>query len=124
MMAGTLACDATGPTAMAMGEAEAAEDRDLVVHDQFLRQTLGNVGDAGVVLDDDFNRLARNLGAMLGHIGFHAGFELAAGGGLLAGHGKDQADLHGFLSQGGKSRERDGAGGEALQNLFAHFFTP
>ncbi len=56
---GTLAWVAIGAVAMRRRRhAEAREDRDLVVDDQLLRQPLGDVGHAGVVLEDDLDLLA------------------------------------------------------------------
>ena len=42
-------------------EAEARDEGDLVVDDEFLRNALGHIGRAGVVLDDQLDLLAGDL---------------------------------------------------------------
>ncbi len=85
------------------GETEATEEGDLVIHNQLLREALGNIGNTLIILDDDFDALASNHVAALGHEGLGAGIELATGGSLRAGHRQDQADLDHFLSEGRNS---------------------
>ena len=50
-------------------------------------------GVRGVVLDDQLDLLAGHGVAVLRHVEPRGRFDLAAGGGLLAGHRQDQADL-------------------------------
>ncbi len=76
---------AMGAVAMAeRRDAEAGEHVDLVVHHQLLREALGHVRQAGVVLDDELDLLARHGVAVLRHVEPRRGLDLAAGGGLLA----------------------------------------
>ena len=49
-------------------DAEAGDDVDLVVDDQFLRDALGVVGNGAVVLDDDLDLLAGDGVAVLLHV--------------------------------------------------------
>ena len=66
---GTLACVASGAVARASGvRPKPARTVDLVVDDQLLRDALGDVGDAGVVLDDQLDLLAGDRVAVLLHV--------------------------------------------------------
>ena len=94
---------------------EAGEDVDLVAHDQFLRQALGDVRiRAAGVLADDLDLLAGDGVAVLLHVELDAVVDLRAGVGELAGIGSDDADLDGVLGVGGgrqqSGREQGGAG--------------
>ena len=71
--------------------------RHLVVDDQLLRQTLGHVGDAGVVLDDQLDLLARDRIALLLHVQLRRRLDLPARRGERPGHRQDEADLHRLL---------------------------
>ena len=83
-MAGTFACVAIGATASAAGvSAEAGDDVDLVVDDQFLREALGVVRHAGVVLEDHFDLLAGDGRAVLLDIELDGGLDLLAGRRLI-----------------------------------------
>ena len=63
---GVLACVAIGAVASAeRRQAEAGQHGDLVVDDQLLRQPLGDVGHAGVVLEDHLDLLAGDRVAVL-----------------------------------------------------------
>jgi len=93
-----LAWVASGAAASAAGvNAEARDEADLVVDDQFLRETLGIVGNRRVVLQDDFDLLAGDGVALLLHVQLDRIVDLLAGRGLAAGHRQDQADLHALL---------------------------
>ena len=78
-------------------------------------------GDAGVVLDDQLDLAAGDGVAVLRHVELDRGLDLPAGGGRLAGHRQDQADLEGLagLRQGAQGRagdagcEDEGEGGKA-----------
>ena len=113
---GTLAWVASGAVASASGvRPKPGEDRDLVVDDQLLRQPLGDVGHAGVVLDDELDLLAGDRVAVLLHVELHGRLDLAAGRGERAGHRQDQADLHGVL--------RESAGGDRAKRGSDQEFT-
>ena len=100
---GTLAWVAIGAIASAdRRQAEARQHGDLVVDDEFLRQPLGDVGHAGVVLEDHLDLLAGDRGAVARLVELHRGVDLLAGRGLLAGHRQDQADLDGVLREGAR----------------------
>jgi hypothetical protein len=63
---GVFACVAIGRGGEGRGrDAETGQHIDLVVDHQLLRQALGHVGHAGVVLEDDLDLLARNGIAVL-----------------------------------------------------------
>ena len=67
---------------------EAGEDVDLVAHDQFLRQALGDVRvRAAGVLADDLDLLAGDGVAVLLHVELDAVVDLRGGVGELAGIG-------------------------------------
>src|SRR5882762_2615691 len=95
--------------------AEARDEADLVVDDQFLRETLGIVGNRRVVLQDDFDLLAGDGVALLLHVQLDRIVDLLAGRGLAAGHRQDQADLHALLRpsrrNGGDAREYNAGSG-------------
>ena len=74
-------------------DAEAGEHRDLVVDDQLLREAAGRVGHGAVVLEDDLDLRPATLLPFCAMPELDRGVDLAAGGGLLAGHRQDQADL-------------------------------
>ena len=78
-------------------DAEAGDEIDLVVDDQFLRDALGVVGHRAVVLEDDLDLLAGDGVAVLLHVELDGVVDLLAGRGLAAGHRQDQADLDGVL---------------------------
>ena len=95
---------------------EAGEDVDLVAHDQFLRQALGDVGvRAAGVLADDFDLLAGDGVAMLLHVELDAVVDLRRGVGELAGIGDDHADLQGLLSASGARNESRNKQADARQ---------
>ena len=80
------------------GQREAREDVDLVAHDQFLREALGDVRrDAAGVLADDLDLLAGDGVAVLLHVELDAVVDLRRGVGELARIGQDDADLDGAL---------------------------
>ena len=81
-----LACADTSAAASAFGrQREAGEDVDVVAHDQFLREPLGDVGrDAAGVLADDLDLLAGDRVAVLLHVELDAVVHLGAGIGELA----------------------------------------
>ena len=79
------------------GNAEAGDEIDLVVDDQFLREALGVVGNRAVILQDDLDLLAGDGVALLLHVELDRVVDLLAGRRLAAGHRQDQADLHGLL---------------------------
>ena len=65
---------------------EAGQDVDLVAHDQFLRETLGDVGfEAAGILADDLDLLAGDGVAVLLHVELDAVVDLRRGVGELAG---------------------------------------
>ena len=80
----------------------------MIVADQLLREALGDVRGAGVVLDDQRNLLPRDGIAVLLDIKFGGGALLLAGARLLAGHRQDEADGHRCII--GESRRRDQSG--------------
>jgi hypothetical protein len=82
-----------------------ADDGDLVVDDQLLRQPFGVVGNAGVILDDEVDLLAGDGGAVLVHVHLDAGLDLLADWGEPAGEWQHHADLH-VLSKGAGGRQR------------------
>ncbi len=86
-----------------------------VVDDQFLRETLGIVGNRRVVLQDDFDFLAGDGVALLLHVQLDRIVDLLAGRGLAAGHRQDQADLHALLRpsrrNGGDARKYNAGSG-------------
>ena len=100
------------------GNAEAGDEIDLVVDDQFLREALGIVGDRAVILQDDLDLPAGDGVALLLHVELDRIVDLLAGRRLAAGHRQDQADLHALLSAGRSRCSRDGecnAGGSQRQ---------
>ena len=68
----------------------------------------GDVGDASVVLHDQFNLLAGDHIAVELHVETGASDFLAAGSGLRAGKRSDQADFHGLLRQGRRGELESG----------------
>ena len=90
--------------------AEARDEIDLVVDDQFLRQALGVVGNRRVILEDDFDLLAGDGIAVLLHIELDRVVDLLAGRRLAAGHRQDQADLDGLLGVSRRERQHSGDG--------------
>jgi hypothetical protein len=115
---GVLLCVAIGAVAMRRRrDAEAGQRDDLVVDHQFLRQAARLVGHAAVVLDDDLDRLAAGLLAVLRHPQLDGGVDLAAGAGLLAGHRQDDADLHGVTL--GQCGRRGHGGADHCEHLSA-----
>ena len=96
-------------------DAHAGQHVDLVVDDQLLREAARLVGQAGVVLDDQLDLLACYRVAMLRHIQACSGFDLAAGGGLLARHGQHQADLEFLLGHHTGRAGGQGSQGQGLQ---------
>ena len=95
---GTLACVAIGAVAeRERRQAEAGQHRHLVVDDQFLGDALGDVGVAGVVLDNDLDLLAGHRRAVLLHEELDGRLDLPAGRGEGAGHRQDEPDLDRFL---------------------------
>ena len=88
-------------------DAEAGDEIDLVVDDQFLGEALGVVGNRGVILQDDLDLLAGDGVALLLHVELDGVVDLLAGRGLAAGHRQDQADLDGVF--GARRRKRHDA---------------
>jgi hypothetical protein len=82
-------------------EAEAADDRDLLVDDEFLREAARLVSDARVVAHHEFDLLARDGIAVMRHKQPRASEHLPAGCGLRAGERKDEADLYRLLREHG-----------------------
>src|SRR5262249_34888974 len=82
-----------------------ADHGDLVVDDQLLRQALGVVGHAGVVLDDQIDLLAADGRAVLVHVLLDAGLHLLADRGEPAGERQHQADLGVVLGNGATRRQ-------------------
>ena len=74
-------------------DAKTSQHIDLVIDHQFLRQAFGDIRDAGVVFDDQLDLAAGHGVAVLRHVEASSRFNLATGGGLLPGHGQDQADF-------------------------------
>jgi hypothetical protein len=60
-------------------QAETGQEGDLVVDQKFLRDAAGHVGRAGIVLDDQLDRLARDGCAVLGNVELRRGLDLPAG---------------------------------------------
>jgi hypothetical protein len=87
-------------------DAEAGNETDLVVDDQFLGEALGVVGKGSIIPEDDFDLLAGNGVAVLLHIQLDRIVDLLAGRRLAARHRQDQADLDAFLRARGHHRER------------------
>jgi hypothetical protein len=108
------------------GEAKARQHGDLVVDDEFLGEPLGDIGHAGIVLQDHLDLLAGDGGAVARLVELHGGVDLLAGRGLLAGHRQDQADLHGVLGESARGdRTKRGCDQEfASQHLFSSQTTP
>ena len=120
---GTLAWVAIGATASAIGvRPKPARNGDLVVDHQLLRQPLGDVGHAGVVLQDDLDLLAGDRRAVARLVELHRRVDLLAGRGLLAGHRQDQADLHRVLRVGGRGEQRERGDGDDFTSQ--HFCFP
>ena len=116
---GTLASVASGATASASGvRPKPAMHVDLVVDDQLLREALGVVGDAGVVLDDELDLLAGDGVAVLLHVELDGRLDLLAGRGLLAGHRQDEADLDRVLRPGRAGQGEQRRRGRGLQDAF------
>src|SRR5260370_16907529 len=82
-----------------------ADDGDLVVDDELLRQPLGVVGNAAIVLDDEVDFLAGNAGAVLVHVHLDAGLDLLADRGESAGQRHHDPALP-VLSQTPRGRPR------------------
>jgi hypothetical protein len=98
-------------------DAEAGDHVHLVVDDQFLRQAPRHIGHAGVVLEDQLHLLAGDGVAVLRHPQSGSRLDLAAGGGLLPGHGQDQADLeHVVLGQAQATRAQEAKGHGGFQD--------
>ena len=108
MTPGIFACVASGAMANVAGVMPVAEDVDLVVDDQFLREPPRDVRHGGVVLDDQLDLLAGDRGAVLLLIELHAAHDLLADRGELAGQRLDDADLDGVLGRGRACGERSG----------------
>ena len=89
----------TSPAPSASGvNVKPARMSTLIAHDQFLRETLGNVGiRAPGVFADDFDLLAGNCVAMLFDIKLDGIVHLRRGISELARIGHDQSDLDGLL---------------------------
>ena len=100
--------------------AEACDEIDLVVDDQFLREALGVVGNRRIILQDDFDLLAGNGVAVLLHIEFDRVVDLLAGRCLATGHRQDQADLDGFLGVSRRERQHAGDGACGQQHVTAN----
>lgn len=107
------ACAETSAAASAFGgEQESGQDVDALAHDEFLRESFGDVGRrAADVAADDLDLFAGNRVAVLLHISLHAIVELDAGIGELAGEDIDHPDLDRALRVRGRDAdgERDGA---------------
>src|SRR5262249_52775151 len=86
--------------------------------DELLRQALGIVGNAGVVLDDQVDLLAGDGRAVLVHIGLDAGLNLLANRREPAGERQHQTDLGRVLGQ--RAGGRECAGGKRNSNLTQH----
>src|SRR5262249_56050236 len=82
-----------------------ADDGDLVVDDELLRQPLGVVGNTAIVLDDEVDLLAADAGTVLVHVHLDAGLDLLADRGEPAGERQHDADLH-VLSRSAGGRQR------------------
>ena len=95
-----------------------ADDRDLLVDDEFLCQPLGVVGHAGVVLDDEVDLLAGDGGAVLVHVELGAGLDLLADRREAARQRQHQADLRRVLGSGAGGRQR--ARGQRNSDLTQH----
>jgi len=80
-------------------QAETGQHGDLVVDHEFLRHAFGDIGHAGVVLEDHFDLLAGDRSAVARLVELHRGIDLLARRSLRASHRQDQADLHGVLRE-------------------------
>ena len=96
-------------------DAKTGQYIDLVVYHQLLRQALGDVGHAGVVLQDQFNLFAGHRIAVLRHVKPRCRLDLPAGAGLLTGHRQNQANLEGVaLRTGACAGQRQRGQGRSL----------
>jgi hypothetical protein len=103
---GIFASVASGATANAVDEI------DLLIDDQFLRQPLGVLGHRTVVADDDLDLLAGHVVAVLGHVKPHRRGDLHPGRLLRTGHRQQGADFDlGLRAACGQAERRRGEAG-------------
>ena len=101
---------------------QATENVDLVAHDQFLGEALGDIRrDAAGILADELDLLAGDRVAMLFHVKLDGVVHLRRRVGELAGIRHDQADLHGLLRARRRHEQR---GKQARDQCFAHKNSP
>ena len=81
-------------------QAKTGQHANLVVDHQLLRNALGDIRRAGVVLHNQFHFFASNHVAVLRHVKFGSGFNLFARRSKWAGHGQDQANFEFFFGHG------------------------
>ena len=93
----------------------------MVVGDEFLGEPLGDVGRAGVVLEDEIDLLAGDRVAVLRDVKLGAGLLLLAGRGRRAGHRQDQADRHGVVVGARGARDKGRAKRRAQHPNFPHW---
>ena len=102
----------------------AGQDVDLVTHDEFLGEALGDVGrDAADILADDLDLLAGDHVAVFLNVELDAVVELRARIGELTGIGVDDADFHGVLGHGRATQKRNCHCADSDRSLF-HGFLP
>ncbi len=82
-----------------------ADHRDLLIDDQFLRQPLGVIRNAGIVAHDQLDLAARDGGAVLLHVEPGGGLDLLADRTRAAGQRQHQADFGHLLGAGARARK-------------------
>ena len=78
----------------------------MIVDDEFLGETLGVVGHAAIISDDQLDLLAGDHVAVLRHVELDRGDHFLPGGADRPGHRHDEADLDGVLGGGGAGCRR------------------
>ena len=94
----------SGAIASTFGVSAPADDGDLVGDDQLLGDALRNVGNAGVVPDDQLDLSACDHVAMLRHIEARTGHGLLADGAEHPGQRHHESDFDRFLRRNVGSR--------------------
>src|SRR5262249_20464164 len=101
-----------------------AENLHLVVDQKLLRDALGDIGNAAIILDDELDLLAGDGVALLLDVELGACRHLLADGGELAGHRDDQPDFDGLLRSGRPERQGEDARGKTCDKSLMHRFLP